>query len=241
MNKISGYIVDDENLARYSLRKKLSEIPEIDIIGEACNIDDAAKEICELNPDVLFLDIQLKEGTGFDLLNQIEYKGKVVFITAFDMYAIRAFEINAIDYLLKPISNKRLRQAIDRVLEPQSIRRRSNISRLEYSDRFMVTSNQFINFINISDIVIIKSSGDYSELTMKDGKLYLVSRPMIQWEQSLPENNFCRISRFYIVNLNYVIRIKKIFTIPGLLYIEGHEEPLKISKSYYQKLKLKYK
>ncbi len=241
MIKYTGYIVDDENLARYTLRKKLNAYPEIEIIGEANNLQSALDEIPKKVPDILFLDIQLHEGTGFDLLNGLNYNGKVIFITAFDQYAIRAFEINAVDYLLKPISNKRLKEAINRVKSQRLEKKPRDIVKLQHNDRFLISTIDSMNFIKLSEIVFIKSSGDYTELRLSDGKTYLESRSMLQWEECLPENHFCRISRFYIVNFDYISEIKKSFTIPGLLFIKGIADPFKISKSFFQQIKSKYK
>lgn len=241
MNKFTGYIVDDESLARYTLKKKLADFPEIEILGEASTIQNALEEIPIKKPDILFLDIQLSEGTGFDLLNELNCNCKIIFITAFDEYAIRAFEINAIDYLLKPISNKRLKQAINRIKNPKINIEIGNIVELKYDDRFMISSRDNINFIKISEITFIKSSGDYTEIKLVSGKIYLESKSMNQWEQCLPKNHFFRISRFYIVNFDYVLKIKRAFPIPALLYIEGNKEPIRISRSYYQRIKSKYK
>lgn len=241
MNKFTVYIVDDESLARYTLKKKLADYPEIEILGEASTIQNALEEIPLKKPDIIFLDIQLNEGTGFDLLNELDFNGKIIFITAFDEYAIRAFEINAVDYLLKPFSNKRLKQAIDRINNQTIVLETAIIVKLKYDDRFMVSSRDYINFIKISEITYIKSSGDYTELTLCNGKIYLESKSMNQWEQCLPKNHFFRISRFYIVNFDYVLKIKRTFPMPAFLYIEGNKEPVKISKSYYQRIKSKYK
>ena len=241
MNKFTAYIVDDESLARFTLKKKLAAYPEIDILGEASNITTALNEIPQKKPDILFLDIQLNEGTGFDLLNQLNFNCKVIFITAYDEYAIRAFEINAIDYLLKPISNKRLKQAINRIKNPKKNIESGNIVRLKYDDRYLVFTRDYINFIKISEIAFIKSSGDYTELKLTNGKIFLESKTMNQWELCLPENQFCRISRFYIVNFDYILKIEKTLSIPFLLYIVGESEPIRISKSYYQRIKSKYK
>lgn len=241
MIKFTAYIVDDESLARFALRNKLKVHPEIEIIGEADGITQAAQEIPDLKPNILFLDIQLNDGTGFDLLDRIQYDGKIVFITAFDEYAIRAFEINAIDYLLKPISAKRLKDAIKRIVIQGVERRPKEVMKLRYEDRYLVSSSSTLNFVPLKEITLIRSSGDYTELRLSNGKVFLDNRSMLQWELSLPDNNFCRISRFYIVNFNFISQIKKDAPSPGLLYIEGHDEPLKISKSYYQVIKARYK
>jgi len=241
MSKFSGYIVEDESLARYALKKKLVDFPEIDILGEAGTIAKALEEIPIFNPDILFLDIQLNEGTGFDLLNALNFKGKIIFITAFDTYAIRAFEINAIDYLLKPIITKRLKKAIQRIMHPENDVEQEDLAKLNYDDRFMLSAYGYINFIKISEVAVIKSSGDYTEIILTDGKTYLETKSMNQWEQVLPDNQFCRVSRFHIINFDYVSKIEKSTTMPALLYIDGIDEPIKISKSYYHRIKRKYK
>jgi two-component system, LytTR family, response regulator len=236
----TGYIVDDESLARYALRNKLKAHPEIEIIGEADGLPSALQEIPRLCPDILFLDIQLNEGTGFDLLDRMDYSGKVVFITAFDSYALRAFEINAVDYLLKPISRRRLKESLRRVTIQGIERNLKDIPALEYEDRILVSTSATIKFIRLKEIILIKSSGDYAEIRLYDGNKHLDSRPMRQWEQSLPDNHFCRISRFHIVNFDYITRIDKGMSSPGLLFLEGYDEPFRISKAYYQRIRLRY-
>lgn len=236
----TGYIVDDESLARYALKNKLKAHPEIEVIGEAEGLSEALQEIPRLRPDILFLDIQLNEGTGFDLLDRIDYNGKVVFITAFDSYALRAFEINAVDYLLKPISSRRLKESLKRVTIQGIERNLKDIPALLYEDRILVSTSVTIKFIKLEDIILIKSSGDYTELMLSDGDKHLDSRPMRQWEQSLPDNHFCRISRFHIINFDYITRIEKGMSSPGMLYLEGFDEPFRISKAYYQRIRLRY-
>ena len=116
MKRLTALIIDDERLARLNLRKKLNVYPEIEVIGEASGMETGIKAIRDLNPDLLFLDIKLSDGTGFDLLNEVAFKGKVIFQTAYDEYACRAFEINALDYLLKPITNERIKKVVDNIL-----------------------------------------------------------------------------------------------------------------------------
>lgn len=241
MVKYTGYIVDDESLARYTLRNKLKAHPEIEVIGEADGLGKAIREIPQINPDILFLDIQLDEGTGFDLLDTIRFHGKVVFITAFDAYALRAFEINAVDYLLKPISARRLKEALRRVTIQGTDRPVRDFPVLEYDDRILVTTSASIRFIKIQDITHIQSSGDYSEIHLAERSSYLDARPMRQWEQCLPDNHFCRISRFHIINFDFVLRIDKDISSPGLLFLEGFHEPFKISKSYYHLIRKRYR
>ena len=195
MSIYKAIIVDDEYWARVSLKDKLKEIPEIEVIGEADSIIEAKKEIEKLKPDILFLDIQLTCGTGFDLLNQVEFSGKVIFVTAYDEYAVRAFEINALDYLMKPISEKRLKTAIERINETDLSLKKKIPNKFKYDDRLMVTYRDCINFIEISAIVLITAAQDYTLIKATDGKEYLLSKSMNEWESRLPEKKFCRIHK----------------------------------------------
>jgi two-component system LytT family response regulator len=114
--KKNTIIIDDERLARNELKKMLDPHPEIEIIGEAANVDEGLRLINEMNPDLIFLDVQMPVKTGFDLLQELEKLPTVIFTTAYDEYAIRAFEVNALDYLLKPIDPKRLSDAVQKFL-----------------------------------------------------------------------------------------------------------------------------
>ena len=240
MKKYTALIVDDERLARTSLRKKLEKFPEIEITGEADGIRQAIQEIGNLNPEILFLDIQLVDGNGFDLLNRIEYSGKVIFITAYDEFALRAFEVNAVDYLLKPISHQRLQTAINRIKMNDPVQMKESSSKFNYEDRLFVMIGQSIHFIKISGIVTITASRDYSLVKTVDGQEYLVSKPMLEWEERLPDQHFCRISRTLIVNFDYIVKSERWFSNTAMVYIAGSKEPLKLSKSYFKKIRDRY-
>jgi len=240
MKKYTALIVDDERLARTSLRKKLEKFPEIEITGEADGISQAIHEIGILKPEILFLDIQLVDGNGFDLLNRIEYSGKVIFITAYDEFALRAFEVNAVDYLLKPISHQRLQTAINRIKMNDPVQMIESSSKFNYEDRLFVMIGQSIHFIKISDIVTITASRDYSLVKTVDGQEYLVSKPMLEWEERLPDQHFCRISRTLIVNFDYIVKSERWFSNTAMVYIAGSKEPLKLSKSYFKKIRDRY-
>jgi len=240
MKKITALIIDDERLARNSLKKKLEKFPEIEVVGEAEGIERSVRAIPELNPDILFLDIQLSDGTGFDLLNRIDYSGRIIFITAYDEFAIRAFEINAVDYLLKPISLRRLQTAIDRIKMNNPIQIHTNPVKLDYGDRLFVQIGHSIHFIKISTIITITASRDYTLVKTSDRQEYLVSKTMTEWEQRLPDQNFCRISRTLIVNFDYIEKSERWFSNTAMVYIAGQKEPLKLSKSYFKKIKDRY-
>jgi two-component system, LytTR family, response regulator len=234
-------LVDDERLARKELRAMLSEYPEIDVCGEADDVDKAIEIIREVRPDVVFLDIQMPGASGFDLLERIEATFKVIFVTAFDAYAIRAFEVNALDYLLKPINQERLARALERLsaydLESSS---EKGLRKLEYDDRLFLVVNDRSRFIKINAIEYICGAGDYSEIFTNEGQKALVLKSLREWEERLPEKYFSRIHRSTIVNLEYVDRIEKWFNHSYRIYLRNINEPFTMSRRYAAKLKLKF-
>jgi two-component system LytT family response regulator len=155
MTKIKAIIVDDERLARVNLRRLLEPFPEIEIAGEASSCKGAIEMINQYNPQLIFLDIQLSGETGFDLLEIIDNSIKIIFVTAYDEYAIRAFEVNAIDYLLKPVNPERLKVSIERVIIREKIQK-SGPKSYEYSDSIYVHLNNYASrFIKINSITFI--------------------------------------------------------------------------------------
>jgi len=240
MKKQRAFIIDDEYWARINLKDKLKDFQEIEIIGEADSIKDAEKGIRSLNPDVLFLDIQLGDGTGFDLLNDIAFTGKVIFVTAFDEYALRAFDINALDYLMKPISDESLERAISRLEENHSGPEAGSKAKLRDDDRIMVVVKDSLYFILVNTIISISASRDYSEIYTVNNKKFLTTRSMNEWEERLPEQTFCRVHRSHIVNFEHIEKSVKYSSNTALIYIKGLEEPLKLSRSYYKKVKDRY-
>ncbi len=239
MNNLTALIVDDETLARFTLRNKLADFPEIEIIGEAASLKDAEEKIRVLNPGLLFLDIQLPDGSGFDLFNLIEYTGKVIFVTAYDEYALRAFEINAIDYLLKPVSAKRLKTAIEKLGESLDASR-TIIIKLNYNDRLMVQHKDSVNFLKINHITHITASGEYSYIHTNNGREFITSKSLNEWEIKLPDQNFCRIHRSTIINFDYIIKIDNNITGTAEVVLQGLPESIMISRNYFKKLKQRY-
>jgi len=239
MQRWKALIVDDERLARKELRSMLAEHSVIDIIDEAENVEQALQFLRTYKPDVLFLDIQMPGQSGFQLLEQIQPTFKVIFVTAYDAYAIRAFEVNALDYLLKPINPARLAQAIERLMggDPLPV---TPARKLDYDDRLFVESGERSYFLNISAIVSIHAADDYSEVLRADGQKSLVLKSLREWEERLPEKHFTRIHRSAIVNLNYVDRIESWFNRSYRLYLRDVTEPLQMSRRYATKLKEKF-
>jgi two-component system LytT family response regulator len=237
---MKAIIIDDEPIARFTLRNKLVEIPEIEILGEASSVKEAVEKIKLLDPNLIFLDVQLNDGTGFDLLNQIDYSGNVIFVTAFDEYALRAFEINAVDYLLKPISSKRLKEAVERISSANPINREDPNHKLNYTDRLMVMHKQSVNFIKIDRITTISASREYSIIRTLDGRDYLAGKSINDWEHRLPEQYFCRIHRSTIINFEYIVKIDHHYSGVAEVMIQGYPEPFFISRKYFKIIKQKY-
>lgn len=239
-NTFSAVIVDDERLARNKLRSLLAKHFEIQIIGEADSVRNALDAIERLRPDVVFLDIQMPGESGFDLLYKASSPFKVIFVTAFDEYAIRAFDVNALDYLLKPVNPDRLARAIERLSSPQSESEKPERS-LEYDDHLFLAIEERSVFLKISSIECISAAGPYSEILTWDKKKALVLKSLKEWETRLPEKHFTRIHRSTIINIEYVERIEKGFNYSYDVYLRGIKEPFVMSRRYASKLKGKLK
>lgn len=239
MKKYTAYILDDEPLAIRSLSKKLEDFPEIEIIGESTRMAKAKTDLYRLDPDILFLDIQLMEGTGFDFLNGVNYSGHVIFVTAFDEYAFRAFEINALDYLLKPVSHERLESTLKKLMVNSG---ENNLTNVKYSigDRLLVTERSNMRFILISSIELIEAARDYSTIKTSEGASFLLLRSMKEWEDRLPPDHFLRIHRSYIVNINNIERITRHSTSSAKVYLKNMSEPVTLSRTYYKSARNRY-
>jgi len=237
MTNLKAIIVDDERLARVNLRKLLEPYPEIEIVGEASSCQSTVEMINMFNPQLIFLDIQLSGETGFDLLEMIDNTIKIIFVTAYDEYAIRAFEVNAIDYLLKPVNPERLKAAIDKVIIKEKEQKREPRN-YEYSDSIYVRLNNYASrFIKISSITFIEPVGNYSKIATIEGKHCLVLKTLKQWQEELPDNNFVRIHRSSIVNIEHVDHIEKNPDSGHLAFLKNKPEPLEVSRRYAKKLK----
>lgn len=229
--KLRAIIVDDERLARADLRSMLTELDTVDVIGEAGDISTAVELTRRESPDLVFLDIQMPGGSGFDLLDRIDLRAHVVFVTAFDEYAIRAFEVNAVDYLMKPINPERLKTAIERVAQREA----ATVGKahdLRYEDALLLTFNTHRKFVRVNTIVCIQSAADYTELITSDGKKGLVRKTMAEWEERLPEAYFCRIHRTTIANIDFIERIEKKDGESYRVCLKGIPTPFAVSRRY---------
>jgi len=234
--KFRSLIIDDEILSREDLKALLLEIAEVNVIGEADTVDEAKKLIKSSNPDLIFLDIQMPGKSGFELLKEIETKAHIIFVTAFDEYAIRAFEVNAQDYLLKPVDRNRLALAIDRLITDKDNLLDSS-KKIEYSDHIFLLANNSHQFVKIASIIKITSAGNYSEISTTSEFKGLVYKSLKEWENKLPEKNFVRIHRNAIINLEYVDHVEEWFNSSFRVYLTGVDKPLIMSRRYATSLK----
>ena len=223
-------IVDDERLARNELKRLLEPYTKIDIVGEAANAEEALVMIEELQPELLFLDIQMPGKNGFELLSSIEGKSpEVIFTTAYDEYAIKAFEFNALDYLLKPIDSERLKETIHRIEENQSMPESSVQSHervekvLGESDQVFVKDGEKCWFVKLGKIRLFESMGNYVRLHFDDQKP-LVLKSLNNLEERLDPNTYFRANRKHIINLHWIEKIEPWFSGGLLVTLQGGDK-----------------
>jgi two-component system LytT family response regulator len=236
MQSFKTLIVDDEWLVRSELKMMLAGYPEITVVGEAASVAQAVPLIATSRPEVIFLDIQLPGASGFDLLEQIDTSARIIFITAYDKYAIRAFEVNALDYLLKPISKERLAKAI-RKLGTNEPAQAMPSKKAGYDDVIYVIVNGALKFVKLSLLKCLTAEGNYSYLFYADKPRALVSKTLQEWEDLLPEHHFVRIHRSVIVNFEYVEKVRKCKNYTQEVFVRGIEKPFVMSRRYAVKLK----
>ena len=201
MSALRCLIVDDERLARESLRRLLQDLSGVEVVGEADRTKSAIAAVQELRPDVLLLDVQMPGGGGFAVLRGLEAPPPTVFVTAYDQFAVRAFEVNAVDYLLKPVEPGRLRQALDRVVRRQAgDAAAATAQTLENADAVWLELGGSGHFRLVKDILAIQSDGKYSKVFCSEGRDYLVRQSLSNWERRLPGELFVRLERGLIVN-----------------------------------------
>lgn len=214
---ITCLIIDDEPHAVGLLKALITEnCPELTILGHTQSVDEAVRKINELNPELIFLDIKLRNQSGFDLLEQFERPNfKVVFTTAYNEYAIEAFNHAAIHYLMKPIDIEKLEDAVERIIDVraqdpfEALNDASDFFRRQNRDRIGIPNRIGMEFIPKNDILYCAASGSYTYFHLKEGKEKLVSKPISYFEKMLDSSQFARSHRKYIVNLDEVVSLEK--------------------------------
>jgi two-component system, LytTR family, response regulator len=235
-------IIDDERLARTELRKLLQEFPEVEVVDEASNAEEGIQKIESHNPDLIFLDIQMPGKTGFEMLQELDHSPTVIFTTAYDDYALKAFEVNALDYLLKPIEPKRLADAVEKVKKTQTTNGEprpgisfSPNSMLGENDQVFVKDGERCWFVRLSEVRLFESVGNYAKVFFGANKP-LILKSLNALEERLDPKIFFRANRKHIVNLHMIDKVESYFNGGLLLELKGGE---KIEVSRRQTVKFK--
>jgi two-component system, LytTR family, response regulator len=237
---IKTVVIDDEPLARSMIKEYLQAFSQLEIVQECGDGFEGVKAIMHHRPDLVFLDVQMPKINGFEMLELIEEPPAVIFVTAFDEYAIRAFESHAVDYLLKPFSKERFVMAVNKFLEQSERGLQVNLKETPFvseqqKQRVVVRSSGKIRIIPIEEIVFLEAADDYVKIHTGDG-VHLKKRTMTQFETMLDHLQFVRTHRSFIVNVQHITRIEP-FEKENYLAILKNGKHIPVSRSGYTKLK----
>lgn len=227
-------VVDDERLARAALKRLLLSETDLAVVGECENIKDALIKIKEERPNLIFMDIELSSSNGFDIFNQLNNPPLIVFVTAYAEYAVKAFSVNATDYLLKPVSQSRLKEALDRVRKKITssanlIDPKNKVIELKTPGRSVVVAT--------AEIAVLRADGDFTHIIFINQPELMICRTLLSLEISLSEPNFVRIGRSLIVNINHVRGVISDKKSGALVEFNGIEEPFKIGPASASRLR----
>ncbi|MFO7924630.1 MAG: LytTR family DNA-binding domain-containing protein [Bacteroidales bacterium] len=241
--KIKALIVEDEELARNILKEYLKSFPDIDVAGEYADGFSALKAIREHNPDLVFLDVQMPRINGFEMLELLDDSPEIIFTTAFDQYAMRAFEINAVDYLLKPFPEGRFREAVEKAVNRISVHKQPGYGRLRSHidmtsgiiSRVVVKSRGEIRVIPVEKILFIEAQDDYVMIYTASGK-YLKQKTMKYFDDHLSKEEFVRVHRSYIVRTDQIVKLEPYGKSSWIVSL-GDSYKVPVSRSGYALLK----
>lgn len=235
---MKALIIDDERLARKELMKLLEEHPAIEIVGEAMNAEEAMNMVNELNPDLLFLDIQMPGKTGFQLLEELDAVPFVVFTTAYDEFALKAFEVNALDYLLKPIQADRLSETVSKILDKEKSKSsaiRNADKKLGLNDQVFVKDGDRCWFVSLANVRMFESDGNYIKVYF-DNNRPMIHKSLNALDEKLDERAFFRASRKHIINLSWVEGIEQWFNGGLMVKLKGGDK-VEVSRRQAAKFK----
>ncbi len=236
---MKALIIDDERLARAEVRRLLDDFGWVKVVGEAENVEQALELIQAQQPELLFLDVQMPGKSGFDLLEEIRGEmPRVIFTTAYDEFALRAFEVNALDYVMKPITPDRFAAALSRIREEPA--ESANQSPLRSSDQVFVRDGERCWFIPVSKIRLLESEGNYTRVRFEN-QSPLIYRSLTTLEQRLAIEDFFRINRQQVVNLHFIDKIETWFSHGLKIWLKGGEEcevSRRAARAFRQKLSL---
>jgi len=246
MNKLRVLIVEDEAPARDLIKAYLKDHEDLELIGECDNGFDAVKMINSEHPDLVFLDIQMPKLNGFEMIELLDDVPEIIFTTAFDQYAIKAFELNAVDYIMKPFSRERFAGAVEKVKErlqqkkvkpkaEQFVRQMKEKEEVRGIERIFVKTGSRIDVVPVAEIIRIEAQDDYVDIITAKGK-FLKKETMNYLEKALPEDTFVRIHRSNIVNINYIQKIEKYGKESSMVVLKDGSR-VQVSKSRIKDLK----
>jgi len=239
---LRALLIDDESPARADLRAKLAAHPEITILAEAATMRSAAELLARTDYDLVFLDIQLIGGNSFDLVPNVRPEARIIFATAYDAYALRAFEVNALDYLLKPVAPERLAAALRRIGQAPAPSEEAPAEipagpALRLDDTVYLRAGLRARFVPVADISVISARDNYSDVQLADGSKIFLRKSLKAWEDTLPATHFMRVHRTQIVNLARVSRYQRDGDEHTLLFVEGASEPVAASRYRWSELR----
>ncbi len=220
---MKAIIIDDERLARKELLSLLENHPNIDVVDEAVNADEAVEKIEQHDPDVIFLDVQMPGKTGFELLETMERVPQVIFTTAYDEFALKAFEFNALDYLLKPIQAERLSESVQKIQARSNKKAGSRDHKLGGEDQVFVKDGDKCWFVRLSDVRLFESDGNYIKVYFENFKP-MIHKSLNALDERLDDRTFFRASRKHIINLGWVESIDTWFNGGLLVQLKGGEK-----------------
>lgn len=240
-------IIDDEKLARDLLREFLESFPEIEVIGECSKGTEAVEQINKLKPDLIFLDVQMPGMNGFDVLDEIEHEPYVIFTTAYDQYAIKAFERNAVDYVLKPLDQERFKLAVDRALKRKKMED-GNLEdllgslhavpqRASYDSHLFVQKSEKLYNLPVEEIIYLEASGDYTVISTKNDQ-FVSSSGIGKLEELMNPDTFIRVHRSTIINVNYLKEIERHFN-GGMIVKMQNGKSFPVSRTYAKLIRKK--
>jgi len=230
-------IVDDEPFARMELKRLLSDYDFVHIIGECHDLESAKDAVIKLSPDLMFLDIDLGRNTGFDLLEQVTPTFQTIFVTAYNEFAIRAFEVNALDYLLKPVNPERLKESIKRLGNPYKEDAKID---LKPFDKILLNQHTSSKFITVESISYIEAMGDYTRVFANKDIRGTFHQTIKKWTERLPKDIFCQVHRSFIVNLNHIDKLINKESNRYDIQLKNLPALIPVSKSYAKSIRDKF-
>jgi len=239
---LPALLIEDESTARADLRAKLAAHPEVTIVGEAATLRSARALLARSDYELVFLDIQLVGGSSFDLVPDVRDGARIIFVTAYERYALRAFEVNALDYLLKPVDPARLAESLRRLAASPAATSDGGVElpagpALRLDDTVYLRSGLRARFAPVAEIAVIVAHDNYSDVHLADGSKIFLRKSLKAWEETLPAAQFMRVHRTQIVNLTRVTRYERDTEEHTRLFVEGMAEPVAASRDRWSELR----